>query len=116
GRVTFQKMKESGFEKCSDLYALSKMELAKRYGKWGVKLYSLTRGIDEREVKVARERKSLSVECTFSEDVKEINEFQDHFHSLYEELVERYEHYRQKNPDRVIAGFVVKIKFFDFKL
>jgi DNA polymerase-4 len=115
GKVTFQKMKEKGYEKCRDLQPLSKLELVKAYGKWGLRLYSLVRGVDEREVKTSRERKSLSVERTFSEDLKDLGDFRRAFRPLYEEFLERVREYQEDHADRLLCGFVVKMRFYDFR-
>lgn len=116
GKVTAEKMKAKGFTHCRDLKPLSQMELVQKYGKWGVRLYELVRGIDEREVKTHRFRKSLSVERTFFEDVNQIEELQKHFHRIFDEFLERYRKHEAITTDSEISGFAIKLKFQDFKL
>lgn len=115
GKVTYRKMELRGFKTCGDLQALEKAELMRLYGKWGERLFGLVRGIDEREVKTSRVRKSLSVERTFFEDVYEDSEFEQKFKEVYEEFEKRYASFKLKQPSAQISGFVLKLKFPDFK-
>ena len=69
GKVTAEKMKLRGIHTGADLKALSELELATHFGKPGRYFYQVVRGIDNREVKPERQRKSLSVERTYSEDL-----------------------------------------------
>lgn len=115
GRVTFRKMQLKGFETCGDLQKLSQVELIKSYGKWGVRLYDLVRGIDHREVKTHRQRKSLSVETTFSSDISDKLEFARELEGLFTDFTSRFEKFLTKNPEAQISGFMIKMRFPDFK-
>lgn len=115
GRVTFRKMQLKGFETCEDLQALSLAELFKLYGKWGSRLYDLVRGVDERSVKTSRVRKSLSVETTFFQDIFSEIEFLENFKKIHGEFLKRFEKFKDKNPETKISGYVLKLKFSDFR-
>ncbi len=115
GRVTYRKMQLKGFETCEDLQAFSQIELIKLYGKWGKRLYDLVRGIDDREVKTSRIRKSLSVETTFLNDLHLKDEFLKEFEEIFKEFQERFNRFLTKNPGAQVSGYVLKLRFTDFR-
>ena len=65
GEVTGQKLEKLGIATCGDMQRLSRIALQQHFGKFGIELYDLCRGIDDRPVEPDRERKSLSNEETF---------------------------------------------------
>ncbi len=111
GKKMQQKLSSEGIETCGEMQGVEKIEMAKRYGKWGIQLYDLCRGIDDREVQTSRIRKSISKEITFGEDV---NRVQDLFPDLGQMLDSVKESHQQHYRDRVIKSAVVKLKFADF--
>lgn len=96
---------------CGDLQKLDKIELARRFGSWGLELYQLSRGEDVREVKTERIRKSLSSERTFSENVVTLPALKPVMHAMLEGIRESL---GRKHADRAIRSLVVKLKFADF--
>ena len=95
---------------CGDLQRFDKLEMARRFGRWGLELWELCRGIDSREVQTKRIRKSMSTESTFRENLNSVEDLRPKMHSMIEELsadLVRYE-------DRVIRSLVLKMKFADF--
>lgn len=113
GKVTAKKMHSLGLETCGDLQKLSLEDLENRFGSWGGSLYFLCRGEDHREVEPHSERKSLSVEETFREDLQTFREIEQCLQEIYEEWVERWNKARLE-PDKIKTAFV-KLKFSDFK-
>ena len=111
GDKTAQKMAQIGIVTCLDLRAKSLIELVERFGKFGKRLFELARGIDHRPVKTSRIRKSISVEHTYPTDLQNIESCLSQLPILIEELETRYNKYKDT---RLVAGVVVKIKFFDF--
>jgi DNA polymerase IV len=69
GPVTAKKMHELGIQTGADLKLRSLEELQERFGKVGSWYYRIARGDDKREVNPNRERKSVSSETTFAEDL-----------------------------------------------
>lgn len=69
GGVTAARLTQDGFAKVGDLAAAAEIDLMRRYGNEGRRLWRLARGIDERRVTPNRETKSISAETTFDEDV-----------------------------------------------
>ena len=65
GKKTADKMKRMGIETGLDLKQYSKLELAQLFGKFGLYLYDIVRGKDDRPVKPQRIRKSISNENTY---------------------------------------------------
>jgi DNA polymerase-4 len=95
---------------CGDLQRFDKLEMARRFGRWGLELWELCRGIDSREVQTKRVRKSMSTESTFRENLNSVEDLRPRMHSMIEELsadLVRYE-------DRSIRSLVLKLKFADF--
>ena len=80
GKATQAKMESLGIKTGADLKKKSEIELIKLFGKSGHHYYRIVRGLDKREVKPHRIRKSIGKERTFSEDVSDlqwIHEFLD---------------------------------------
>lgn len=113
GKVTEKKMEQLGLKTCADLQKLSQYELVRQFGSWGLRLYDLCRGKDNRAVNVSRERKSLSVENTFERDLATMEEASGEIESLYEDFSGRWR--RSDLPETRIKTLFVKLKYHDFK-
>lgn len=113
GKVTNKKMMSLGVKTCGDLQKLSKNELNFYFGKFGNKLYQYARGIDTREVKSQRIRKSLSVEKTFDKDLVEDHEYINSIKLLFFELQKRLQKRSLTPPYKNIN---LKVKYMDFKV
>ncbi|WP_255771427.1 DNA polymerase IV [Microbulbifer guangxiensis] len=111
GRVTAEKMHREGIRTCADLRNFSQIELIRRYGKFGSRLYQLCRGEDERPVNGDGSRKSVSVERTFSEDLVDIADWEEQLPLLYSRLQERLEGLSDRY---LISGASIKVKYADF--
>jgi DNA polymerase IV len=69
GRVTEKKMRGLGIRTGGDLLRFSRQELGALFGKSGLFLYDMARGLDQRPVEPVRVRKSIGSERTFGEDI-----------------------------------------------
>ena len=69
GKVTEEKLSKIGIRTASELRGLELQQLEQEFGRYGVRLYELARGIDESPVVPDRPTKSISVEDTFEHDV-----------------------------------------------
>ena len=69
GRVTEEKLTRLGIKTVVELRNLERARLEGEFGRYGVRLYELARGIDENPVVADRPTKSISVEDTFPKDV-----------------------------------------------
>lgn len=112
GPATASKLAAMGIASCADLRQWPIKALLERFGKFGQRLYELARGIDERPVRIERERKSVSAENTFHRDLPGLAACHAELPSLIERLNQRLE--RHGNPP--IKGAFVKVRFNDFAL
>src|SRR5438876_100330 len=69
GKVTEEKLKHLKVQTIADLRRMDLPALEGRFGRYGVRLYELARGIDNREVVPDRPTQSISAEDTFELDV-----------------------------------------------
>lgn len=113
GRATAVRLHEAGIPTCGVMRERSEMELVQRFGKFGSSLYRLCRGIDDRPVNPNRERKSLSNERTFRENLTSV---EDGLEKLEELIVELQDDLTGRHQERDIRECVVKVKFGDFQI
>ncbi len=111
GKVTAEKMHRLGVDTCADLQRLSLGDLSESFGSFGSRLYQLSRGQDNREVKTSRRRKSLSVENTYDVDLPDVVVCLEKLPALLLELNGRL---RQLSTDYLPVKAFVKVKFDDF--
>ncbi len=111
GEVTEQRLVAAGIRTCADLQRLSRAELREMFGRFGLELYELSRGLDDRPVEPHRERKSLSTEQTFSNDLRTLVEIEEKAEELFDDLIADLASHQ---PDRPISKIFVKLKFADF--
>jgi DNA polymerase IV len=111
GKKSERKLEELGVKTCGDLQRFSRPDLVDRFGKFGVELYDLCRGIDDRPVEPDRPRKSLSTEETFAVDLTTIEQCEEKLEELFQDLMADL---AQKESTREITKIFVKLKFNDF--
>jgi len=111
GKVTAKKMHELGLHTCGDIQKQPMHQLARWFGSRAQDLADLARGIDNRKVEPNSERKSLTVEETYNTDIATLEGMLARLPGLYEDWDSRM----RKVTDAKIRGFVVKLKFHDFK-
>ncbi|MGZ3788032.1 MAG: DNA polymerase IV [Bacteriovorax sp.] len=99
---------------CEDLRAIPHEILNQFFGKFSLDLLLYSQGIDDREVVNEWERKSLSVETTFSKDIKEENILQLELRELYEEMLSRLHAHFDEEGEKKLKKLFVKVKFNDF--
>ncbi len=112
GPKSAARMAAGGIATCGDLQALDRTQLARQFGSFGLELFHLCRGIDERPVEPHRTRKSLSNERTFSQNLTDLESCHDALATQFAELMADL---RAQAPDRQIAKLFVKLKFADFR-
>ncbi|CAH0992577.1 DNA polymerase IV [Sinobacterium norvegicum] len=111
GKVTQQRLYEMGVVSCQQLQDFTVYQLTERFGKFGRRLYELCRGIDERPVKTQRQRKSISIEHTYDNNLVGVEQCLAELPSLLESLQQRID--RNKSRHLIVKQFV-KFKFEDF--
>ena len=109
GPATAERMRKYGIETGLDLKSKSLIFLQEHFGKSGPYFYDIARGIDERQVKPDRIRKSVGAEDTFVEDIDDL----DRATAELKPLVEKVWRYCEAQG---ISGktVTVKIKYSDF--
>ncbi|WP_016856440.1 DNA polymerase IV [Halomonas smyrnensis] len=112
GPATKARLEALDVATCADLRRLPRERLLEEFGKFGQRLFELARGIDERPVKVERERKSVSVESTFDRDLPDLPSAQAALTPLCDKLVQRL----ARHGEPAVAGLFVKVRFDDFSL
>jgi DNA polymerase-4 len=112
GKVTARKLNKLGAHTCADLRAWTLVELQRRFGKFGTRLYHLCRGVDRRAVNPSSERKSVSVEETYVTDLPDLAACQHELEPLIELLRARM---RRAQAEGAVHKLFVKIRFNDFR-
>lgn len=110
GSATEKKMKSLGIYIGKDLKEWDEIDLVERFGKPGRYYFRIVRGIDSREVKANRIRKSIGKERTFSEDMGDL----DWINNFLEELAQKVSESMKKKK---VAGktVTVKVRYDDFE-
>jgi len=112
GKVTAKKMHDLGLFTCGDIQKKSLVQLAQWFGSRAQDLLDLSHGIDHRKVDPSSERKSLTVEETYNDDLPTLDACLARLPSLYQDWETRM---LRADEREKIRGFVVKLKFHDFK-
>jgi len=110
GKVTETKLFKMGIINCGQLQKISLGNLIESFGNFGIKLYHLSRGKDDRIVTTERQPKSLSVESTYIKDLVGEQTCLRKLPELMQSLQKRAE--RKELPP--IKSQFVKLKFCDF--
>ncbi len=111
GQVTAKRLEQMGVTTCGQMQRYSLFELHRHFGKFGLELYEQCRGLDDRSVEPHRERKSLSNERTFSDNLITLSQCEERLGPLYEELLEDLAKRALRLP---VHKLVLKLKFSDF--
>src|SRR5450755_3630734 len=69
GKVTGEKLERLAVKNVTDLRGLDRSSLEQQFGRFGLRLYELARGVDPSDVVPDRPTKSISAEDTFEHDV-----------------------------------------------
>ena len=112
GKVTAAKLNKLGAQTCGDLRSWSEYDLEHHFGRFGVRLYQLCRGIDTRAVCSSHERKSVSVEETYTPDVPDLAACLGLLPELFASLQARIQ---RAGAAQQVQKLFVKIRFADFQ-
>jgi DNA polymerase IV len=104
-------LEKAGYRTVGDLARADPKTLADRYGAYGLRLSQLAHGQDARTVDPDQDRKSISAETTFNEDLSELEALEDRLWPLCERVA-------QTARKTGVAGRVasLKLKTADFRL
>ncbi|TKF20711.1 DNA polymerase IV [Vibrio genomosp. F6] len=113
GKVSLEKLNQAGFYTCEDIKNSDYRELLLKFGRQGASLWKRSHGIDDREIVVERERKSVGVERTFSQNISSYEQcWQVIEGQLFPELDRRL---GKATADKAIIKQGIKLKFADFQ-
>ncbi|SBT13303.1 DNA polymerase IV [Vibrio celticus] len=113
GKVSIEKLHQAGFFTCKDIKESDYRDLLTKFGRQGASLWKRSHGIDDREVIIERERKSVGVERTFTQNISTYAEcWQVIEDKLFPELETRLE---KASPSKAIIKQGIKLKFADFQ-
>lgn len=111
GPVFRKTLQSDGYATVGDLAAADPRELIKRYGETGVRLHDLAHGRDARRVNPEHDRKGMSAETTFNEDLTAGADLEAELWPLCEKLASKAR--RDGVASRVL---VLKLRRTDFKI
>jgi len=109
GPVTEEKLKRLKVETCGDLLAKSKDELKRHFGKFGIDLWEMARGIDASPVVVEWEAKQIGCEETFEKDLLAPEDLKREIKILASETLRRVQ--EDKKAGKTLT---LKVKYADF--
>jgi DNA polymerase-4 len=109
GKVT-EEMKHLEVQTITDLRRMDLATLEGRFGRYGVRLYELARGIDNSEVVPDRPTQSISAEDTFEQDVL-LAEMEPMIRKLAEHAWTA-----SRKESRIACTVVLKLKTSEFKI
>lgn len=109
GDVFASKLAKEKIYKASDIWSYSLEELKKKYGKAGVKLFFLSRGIDKREVKSQSQIKSISHEETFADNIDDRDKLLAYLFKMSEKVSFRLHSNSLKG-----STVFIKVRYSDF--
>lgn len=109
GPVTQRRLERGGVTTVGQLRALTQEELRNLAGSFGETLYRYCRGQDDRPVRVTRERKSLSSERTYEQDLETLEEMDGEVERLALEVARGLE-----KRELSACTLTVKVRYADF--
>src|SRR5215469_1884146 len=110
GKVTEEKLKGFEVQTIADLRGIDLPALEERFGRYGLRLYELARGIDDSEVIPDRPTQSISAEDTFERDLP-LLETEPMIRRLAEKVWAA-----SRKESRIARTVVLKLKTAEFKI
>lgn len=110
GKVTAGGLAQLGVRTVGELRAVDLAALEQRFGRYGLRLYELARGIDDNPVEPNRPTKSISAEDTFEDDV-----LLDETEPMIRRLAEKAWRASRKEA-RIARTVVLKLKTAEFNI
>jgi DNA polymerase-4 len=111
GKAGAERYRQDGFRTIADLQKAGEAELARRYGAEGLRLARLAFGRDHRKVDPDGDRKSVSAETTFDQDLAARDDLLPILWSLSERVSTRL-----KKAEAAGSTVTLKLKSADFRI
>lgn len=109
GKSFAERLAKMDIYKVKDVWPYPLSELKQKFGKAGVKLFYLSRGIDSREVEVKNEIKSVSHEETFAENIADKEKLWAYLYKMSEKVS-----FRLHSSSLKGSTVFVKVRYSDF--
>ena len=106
-----KKLEKNSIVKIEDIVNQKPEVLLSKFGKYGLTIWNLAKGIDERKVEASSVRKSISKETTFETDVSDLKILKKTLWILAEEVSEIL-----KNKNILTKSLTIKLKRHNFKI
>jgi DNA polymerase-4 len=110
GKVTEARMKQIGIQTVGEIWSFELAQLETHFGRYGLRLYELARGIDHNPVTPDRPTKSISAEDTFERDIP-LSETDDLIRRLAEKVWQA-----STRESRTARTVVLKLKTKEFNI
>ncbi|HEY6970846.1 MAG TPA: DNA polymerase IV [Candidatus Angelobacter sp.] len=110
GKVTEEKLERLGIKTVSNLRSLDQETLEDHFGRYGLRMYELARGIDNSPVVPNRPTQSISAEDTFERDVP-LSETEPMIRRLSENVWSA-----SRKESRIAHTVVLKLKTSEFRI
>ncbi|MEL6688456.1 MAG: DNA polymerase IV [Pseudomonadota bacterium] len=110
GPAFASKLEAAGLKTIADVRHWDDKKLAERFGDHGLRLARLARGEDHRRVNPTHQRKSISAETTFSDDISDLEALKD---KLWQVCLKTAD--RSKAKDMAGSVVTLKLKTANFK-
>jgi DNA polymerase IV len=110
GKVTARRLADLGVRTVGEIRSFELGVLQQRFGRYGIRLYELARGIDDNPVEPNRPTQSISAEDTFESDV-----LLEETDAMIRRLAEKVWLASRKEP-RIARTVVLKLKTAEFSV
>jgi DNA polymerase-4 len=110
GRVTDGRLQQLGIRTVADMEKKPLEFLEREFGKFGLYLHDIARGIDERQVTPWRERQSYGAEETFPRDIPEKEPLLEFLRECAQRVFSELQ-----EEGKLARTVTLKIKYFDFQ-
>ena len=110
GKAGERQLRQLGITTIKQLREHSKDSLERKFGAWGIHIWRLANGLDDRKVVTDSEAKSISHETTFSEDISDREVLTAVLLDLTEQVA-----IRLRRHQRLAHTIQLKVRFADFK-
>ena len=111
GKVAQDRLARAGLRLIADVQALDEIEMMRRHGDEGRRLWRLSHAMDTRRVSPDHETKSISAETTFNDDLVANADLQPILHGLCERVAAR-----AKKSELAGRSITLKLKTRDFRI
>ncbi len=110
GDKTFPKLKEMGIEMVKELQETDIILMEEKFGEYGILLWNRANGIDNNPVIPYSDRKSISSENTFENDVTDKEYLETFIISLVEQLA-----FKLRKENFITSCIAIKIRYSNFE-